>query len=297
MHVPVLIDEVISNLCIKSGGSYLDCTFGAGGYSKRILRAADCYVTAIDADHNVGPYADNLKNCYGDNFNFRTLNFSKVDVFPEGSFDGIVFDLGVSSMQLDISDRGFSFMKDGPLDMRMDQYLPLDASKVVNLYEEKELADIIFYYGDERNSRKIAKAICFARKIKQIESTLELVEIISSVLPFRGKIHQATKIFQAIRMEVNAEMSSLKIALEKSIKLLKKGAVIILVTFHSIEDKIVKDFFKTLCLPRQKKNKYGRDEELHDFKIITHKPIIPSDREVTINPRARSAKMRILKRC
>ncbi len=296
MHIPVLINEVISNLHIKDGGHYLDCTFGAGGYSEGILRSAPCSVTAIDADHNVIPHTDKLKHTY--NFNFVSLNFAQIDIFPEYSFDGIVFDLGVSSMQIDIADRGFSFLKDGPLDMRMDQTQSLNASTIINSYDEKRLADIIFNYGDESNSRKIARAICTARKAKEIVSTLELVEIISRVLPARGKIHQATKTFQAIRMEVNSETLSLKIALEKSVKLLKKDGLLIVVTFHSIEDKIVKDFFKSLCIPKQKKNKYGNDnsEYLQNFEIITTKPIIPSNEEISANPRARSAKMRILKR-
>ncbi len=298
MHIPVLIEEAMALLDIKIGGNYLDCTFGAGGYTNRMLEINDCSVLAIDMDQHVEKYASILKARYLERFKFIKSNFSDVDLIQD-TFDGIVFDLGISSMQVDTAERGFSFMRDGPLDMRMDKDSRLTAQEVVNSYSEFSLQSLIFMYGEERNAKKIAKAICDARIKSKIETTFELADIITSIMPERGKIHQATKTFQAIRMEVNSELRSLKTALEKSIKLLKVGGSLVLVTFHSIEDAIVKNFFKSVSLTRTKRNKYATNliEEQERFKILTTKPILPSRHEVLNNPRARSAKIRALRRC
>ena len=210
-HVSVMLNEMLEALSPKAGESYLDCTFGAGGYSKAILESCNCYVTALDRDPNVIKRAEEIQQSYGERFDFVETNFA--DSFAklkEKKFDGIVLDLGVSSMQLDIADRGFSFLHDGPLDMRMSGQ-GLSAEEFVNAAEEKELADVIYKYGDESFSRRIAKRIVEYRKTARIDSTSKLAEIVRSSIGFRkGKIDPATKTFQAIRIYVNDELGELE---------------------------------------------------------------------------------------
>ncbi|MFN3813106.1 MAG: 16S rRNA (cytosine(1402)-N(4))-methyltransferase RsmH [Aquificaceae bacterium] len=281
MHVPVLIEESV-NLLIGEGHTYVDATVGLGGHAKRILeKDPKSYVIGIDRD----PYAlemakENLKEFEG-RFSLYHANFTDLDEVLKqekvSSVDGFLFDLGVSMLQLK-SSRGFSFQRDEPLDMRMNPEDKKTAHQVVNTYSERELERIFSEYGEERNAKKIAKAIVLNRKIKPIETTGELVNLILSLVPKRyGRIHPATKVFQAIRIEVNEELKSLEVALEKTLSFLSKGGRLVVISFHSLEDRIVKNFFR-------------RHKDV--IRPLTKSPIRPSIEEARGNPASRSAKLR-----
>ena len=285
-HTPVLLNEVIEALNPSSGKTYIDTTFGAGGYSKAILDKASCNVIGIDCDQITINYADKLKNTYQDKFTFINDNFINIDSVLNNlnisKIDGIVFDLGVSSMQLDNKDRGFSFNGDATLDMRMDNKISLTAKKLVNTLYQEELANLIYNFGGEKKSRLIAKNIINYRQKQKIESTSQLVQAIG-LTKYNDKIHFATRTFQALRISVNNELENLKNTLKKLPNFLKNGGIISVVTFHSLEDKIVKDFFKTMGLQS-------------NFERINKKVIIPKYAEIRSNPRARSAKLRSLRK-
>ena len=299
-HVPVMLNEMLEALNPKDGDSYLDCTFGAGGYSQAILESCDCYITALDRDPNVIKRAEEIKQNYGERFDFIETNFAdSFTKLKKKKFDGIVLDLGVSSMQLDIADRGFSFLHDGPLDMRMSGQ-GLNAEEFVNTVEEKELADVIYKYGDESFSRRIARRIVEYRKTARIDSTDRLAEIVRSSIGFRkGKIDPATKTFQAIRIYINDELGELERFLANVKNILKKDGRLVVVSFHSLEDRIVKNFFKENSEKPVARSKYAKDDMAIDpdkwLKIITNKALAPSDKEVGLNIRARSAKLRAAK--
>ena len=282
-HRPVLIEEVIEQLGPKDNETYIDATFGNGGYTERILQSCECKVIAIDRDPTVKKQAERFKKKFGSRFSFVHSKFSQIDkIFKETKekeINGFVFDIGVSSMQLDDANRGFSFMQDGPLDMRMSQD-GQTASDLINKKDKDELADIIYHYGDERNSRKIARNIEKNRTQKKIESTIELAEIIKKSFPSKYyKKHPATKTFQAIRIFINNEIQELHAGLNQAFNLLRANGKICVVTFHSIEDRLVKNFTNKVCL-RNKKTKL----------------IKPSSKEILSNPRSRSAKLRVIKR-
>ncbi len=288
-HVPVMINEVISHLNLKKKKNYLDCTFGQGGYSKKILEQSDCNVFAVDRDLESLKFAEILKKKYGSRFNFEKEKFSKLEsiLFRKkvSFFDGIVIDLGISNTQLKNPKRGFSFSHDGPLDMRMDQEkTDLTAEIIINEYSEKELADIFFYYGEERNSRRIARSIIKHREKKRINSTKILSEIISKINKSKFK-NPSTRVFQALRIFVNDELNELEKVLESSMKILNFNSRIVIIAFHSLEDKIIKNFFRT----NEKKN----ESESYGLKLITRKPITPSIQEINKNPSSRSAKLRV----
>lgn len=293
-HYPVMVDEVVSFLKPKKNKIYLDGTFGQGGYSKRILENTESTVFAIDRDNESYEYAKKFKKKYGSRFIFKKEKFSNIDLLLKQqkikSFDGIVLDLGVSNTQLNNPQRGFSFSKEGPLDMRMDiQNEKLTAEIVINEYNEKELSDIFFYYGEERNSRRIAKAIINYRKTKRISSTKILSDIISKINNNKFK-HPATRVFQALRIFINEELNELEKILQLSLKTLDINSRIIVVAFHSLEDRIVKNFFRDNS---KKQIDKSLNKNTDNFKIITKKPITPSDKELKENPRSRSAKLRV----
>jgi 16S rRNA (cytosine1402-N4)-methyltransferase len=302
MHKPVLIDQIINYLQPEDGKNYIDATFGAGGYSKKILEAANCNILAFDRDQNVKNIADDFKKKFKNNFNFISSEFGNVKQYLNGKkFDALILDLGVSSMQIDQSDRGFSFQKDAKLDMRMDQNQKLTAFEVINFTAEEELANIIYNYGDERKSRRIAKLIVENRKIKKIKTTLELAEIIKKAIGQRGfsKIDAATKTFQAIRIFVNDEMGQLEKILSDSADILKKNGKLIIVSFHSLEDRMVKNFIKkNIGYENRATSRYEPDLALankitYPFSCQKLKAIKPTEQEIKENIRARSAKMRI----
>jgi 16S rRNA (cytosine1402-N4)-methyltransferase len=298
-HIPVMINEVLDCLGPRDGEIFLDATFGAGGYAKAILDRADCSVIASDRDENVLEFADEIKNKYGNRFNFHALKFSEVkNVIGDDSLDGLVLDLGVSSMQLDDADRGFSFSKDSALKMTMGRN-DITAFDIINQYGEKNIADIIYNYGEEVKSRVIAKKIVEYRRKKRIETTVELANIVRSCFASKKtNIDNATKTFQALRIFVNDELNELITILNDSIKMLKSGGRIVVVSFHSLEDRIAKDFFnKYGDVKTNKINKYREEEKETTFKVITKKPLIASANEVEINRRSRSAKLRSAIKC
>ncbi len=310
-HIPVLIEEVIDALKPHNGGKYLDCTFGAGGYSKRILENYG-EIYACDHDISTKKYFDDLERKFPKQIKFYHSNFSNIDnvllndkerISTDNraiELDGIVMDLGVSSMQLDIAKRGFSFQKDGPLDMRMNTDSEKTAEDFINYCSFDDLSDIIFYYGDEKDAKKIARKIIKVREEAKITTTFQLAKIIRSVVRFNPKhaSDPATKTFQAIRIFINNEMNNLIISLQKLSKLLKIGAKIVIVSFHSTEDRIVKRFFQAVSKKEQSDVYKLLDKEFYtnrDFEIVG-KIISPSDEEIKSNIRSRSAKMRVLKR-
>lgn len=298
-HIPVMMDEVLKYLDVKDGETILDCTFGAGGYTRSILNSAKCNVIAIDRDATVKMFADKVKEKFGERFSFYNMKYSESgSILKDGTLDGMVLDIGVSSMQIDTTERGFSFQKDSKLDMRMGKD-KMSAYDIVNNMPEQELANIIYNYGDEVKSRHIAKKIVEQRKIKPIETTFELANIVRSFYPVRnGKIDPATKTFQAIRIAVNDELNELKKILNLSKRLLKTGGRLVVVSFHSLEDKIVKDFIKNETDKGEKKDKYSKDDgDRHSFKLLTNRVVAPTDNEIKHNVRARSAKLRALEKC
>ncbi|NBX53069.1 MAG: 16S rRNA (cytosine(1402)-N(4))-methyltransferase RsmH [Proteobacteria bacterium] len=301
-HKPVMLNEVIENLAIKDGEVYIDATFGAGGYSSAILEKAECKLIAFDRDISVKKFAEDLHKKFGDRFVFKNQKFSEIaeSIKQENihEVDAIVFDIGVSSMQLDEKIRGFSFDAQEKLDMRMDQSQKMSAFDVVNYEGEEELANIIFKYGEEPKARKIAKKIVLDRKIKPIITCVELAQIVRSFYRGYHKTDPATKTFQAIRIFVNRELEELKLALNATLKILKKDGRLVVVSFHSLEDKIVKDFFREQAGLKNSYSRYQPDEIIdknfkRNFQIITKSAVSPSQFEIDINPRSRSAKMRV----
>lgn len=292
-HIPVMLKEVLTALKPQKGEVYVDATFGNGGYTKAILEAADCKVIALDRDPTVKIRANEFKNMYGERFEFRAGQFGDfADLVPE-KINGAVFDIGVSSMQLDEAERGFSFSKEGTLDMRMSQ-AGISAKDIVNSYEEDKLADLIYQYGEERKSRQIAKRIVEYRQNKKIETTTELAEIIYSVIHKKfGEIDPATRTFQALRIAVNDELGELSRGLQSAANRLQKNGRLVVVDFHSLEDRIVKNFFKENGGKRIRVSKYAPElvQDEHLFAEVS-KVIVPTAEECGKNPRARSAKLR-----
>ena len=294
-HIPVMLNEVIENLDIKDNGVYVDATFGNGGYSEAILKARNCKVIAIDRDPSVIKRAEELKAIYGDRFDFRAGTFGDLSSLVKEEV-GVVFDIGVSSMQLDDKERGFSFSKEALLDMRMSMN-GTSAKDIVNTMSEEDLANVIYMYGEEKKSRQIAKKITLYRQQKEIETTTELAEIIYSVMPKKfGQTDPATKTFQAIRILVNDELNQLKNGLEAGMIILRDKGRLVVVDFHSLEDRIAKNFFSENTTKKSHCSKYGekKQSETLDDKAFSFasKAIMPSKEECDNNPRARSAKLR-----
>ena len=300
-HIPVLLDEVINALSVRDDEFYIDATFGLGGYTKAILDKNNCKVLSIDRDPETIAQAQRIQEKYKNRFLFQNGNFSQIENFLEhfkiGKVAGIVFDLGVSSPQLDHKHRGFSFKLNGPLDMRMSKEGPT-AEEFINKVDENTLANIIFELGDEVFSRRIAKGIIFERSLNSIISTGQLASIIRKAIPkSKYKIDPATKTFQAIRIYLNDEISELERGLIAAEKVLKPNGILAIVSFHSIEDRIIKKFFLR-CAQKKISSKYLPElpSEKGSLEIVTKKPIKPSKDEVNFNKRSRSAKLRIAKR-
>ena len=276
-HVPVLGGQVIEGLAVRPGGHYLDVTVGGGGHSRLILEsAADVRVTAVDQDEDALAAAQKNLAEYGDRIQFIYSNFANYEFTPN-TFDGILADLGVSSYHLDQPERGFSFRHAANLDMRMDRGRSLTAADVINNWDETDLADIFFKYGEERLSRRIARRIVERRPL---HTTVELAEAIASSVPPKyryGRIHPATRVFQALRIVVNDELKSLETFLDKAPNALVPGGRIAIISFHSLEDRPVKHGLRNSPL----------------LKVLTKKPIIALEEEIERNMRSRSAKLRI----
>jgi len=294
VHVPVLAEEICHWLSPKSGGIYVDCTLGVGGTSLKILESSgnNAYIIGLDRDPEALAIAEKNLEPYGSQVKIFNGNYSHlVEFVHQAGFekvDGVVFDLGVSSLQLDKPARGFSFSSDGPLDMRMNQAQGPTAADLVKVLPEKELADLIFSCGEERFSRRIARAIVQARETYALDTTQALVAVIKGAVPHayrKGRIHCATRTFQALRIRVNQELDLLQPALQDAVSLLKEGGRLCVVAFHSLEDRVVKHAFRAMA---------GGENPL--ITLLTKKPIVAATQEIQQNPRARSAKLRIAQR-
>lgn len=299
-HAPVLMKEAIDALAPMAKGVYVDATFGGGGYTREILARADCRVFAFDRDPTAVVRAKDWAGAFGDRLTIINKPFADMaqglDAFDTTFIDGAVFDLGVSSMQLDEAERGFSFMRDGPLSMRMDGGKP-DAADVVNNAEPGDLAAIFSAYGEERRAGRIARAIVEERKSAPIETTARLADIVKRASPPMrpDRIHPATRVFQALRIFVNDELGQLANALVAAERLLRPAGRLVVVTFHSLEDRIVKRFFIERSGASAAPSRHapmGRDEVAPTFSLLHAKPVAPSPSEIDANPRARSAKLR-----
>jgi 16S rRNA (cytosine1402-N4)-methyltransferase len=302
-HFPVMLPEVMTALAPQDGEVFVDGTFGAGGYSTAILKAADCQLFAIDRDMTALVRADEMRAEFGARFNPMHGCFGDAqNLLAERSvaaIDGLVVDLGVSSMQLDQAERGFSFRFDAPLDMRMDRSRGETAADIVANTEQDDLANIIYQYGEERMSRRIAKAIVEARKLEPITTTLQLANIVRKVIPRSPKdtIDPATRTFQALRIAVNDELGEVHRVLAAAEKILKPGGRLVVVSFHSLEDGIAKQFLTDRSGRAARGSRYLPEDLSQQvkptFTLPTKKAIFPSEHETKINPRSRSARMRV----
>ena len=296
-HVPVLLKPLLEAVAPVSG-RWLDGTFGAGGYTRGLLAAGADHVTGVDRDPMAFELAKPWIGDYDGRIALQAGVFSRMDEYAFG-LDGVVLDLGVSSMQLDLPERGFSFMKEGPLDMRMSQKGPSAADLVAEL-TEVQLADVIFNFGEERASRRIAKAIAKARAEAPIATTLRLAEIVESCLPRPkpNQSHPATRTFQALRIAVNAEYEELYEGLLAAERALKPGGLLAVVTFHSVEDRMVKRFFQYRAGKTGRANRWAPEleEQPAQFELVTRKAVGPDEEELAQNPRSRSARLRVGRR-
>lgn len=303
-HKPVMVKEVLAALSPQDGGIYIDGTFGAGGYSRAILEAAQCKVYGIDRDPDVKSQASDLEQQFAGRLSVLTGRFSEMNrlLSTQGvtAVQGVALDLGVSSMQLDQAERGFSFRADGPLDMRMEKAGPT-AADVVNGTSESELADIIYKYGEERASRRIAKAIVEARREQPFTRTLQLAETVRSVMPRnRDGIDPATRTFQALRIYVNDELGEIDRGLSSAEKIIEPGGHLAVVSFHSLEDRKVKEFLRLRSGTSGKTSRYLPDQETASpaptFRLLRRRATKPTAAEVAVNPRSRSARFRAAER-
>jgi len=298
-HVPVLLDEVLTALSPRDNALYIDGTFGAGGYTRAILSAAECRVLGIDRDPNVRPVGEDLKRASGGRFVLVEAPFSAMrDVVADAGgvqVEGIVLDLGVSSMQLDQAERGFSFSRPGPLDMRMSGKGPSAADAIAQL-SEKELADIFYIYGEERKSRRVASAIIRERAENPFTTTDHLADIVAKAIGGKpSRTHPATRVFQAIRIFVNDELGELVRALSAAEQLLAPMGRLVIVTFHSLEDRIVKTFLRARAGMNAGGSRHMPEIEVGpepSFRLLSRKAIEASPEEINVNPRARSAHLR-----
>jgi len=305
MHVPVLLSETLDLLVTNPAGIYIDGTLGRGGHATEILKrltpagrliGLDRDIEAIQRTEEVlKPFGEQAQRLHGNFADMKEL----CEQIGVTEVDGVLLDLGVSSPQLDVAERGFSFGRDGPLDMRMDQTQGRSVADWVNEEDEQILADVIYRFGEERDSRRIARAIVKAREGQRIERTLELAEIVERAKGGRrGPTHPATKTFQALRMAVNAELESLETGLEAGLAMLKEGGRMAVITFHSLEDRMVKEFFKRHTVKRESLQQGGERLVVDEpaVRLINKKPLIASKEECTENPRSRSAKLRVAQR-
>ncbi len=305
MHISVLLEEAVSALNLKEDSIIVDATLGYAGHSSEVLkRIKRGCLFAFDQDEKAIAASRERLQSIASNFHIIKSNFDnmkrELEKLGVEEVDGVLFDLGVSSPQLDEEERGFSYHHDAKLDMRMDMAQPFSAYDVVNTYSKEQLADIFYRYGEDKFSRRIAEEIVKVRSEKPIESTLELVEVIKQAVPMkvRKEKHPARQIFQAIRIEVNHELDALEAGLDQATSLLKVGGRVAVITFHSLEDRIVKNKMKELTAvdPRVQGLPKIPAEYLPRYQLVTRKAVLPSKEEIKNNPRSRSAKLRVIER-
>lgn len=292
-HIPALLDETLSGLDLKADGIYVDATFGGGGHSRAIVERlgqnGHLYSFDQDEDAVANAFDDSRFTIVYSNFRFLS-NFMRY--YGVDGVDGVLADLGVSFHHFDDKERGFSFRWDGALDMRMNRKSGLTASKVLSTYSEEQIADMLYLYGELKNSRKLASAIAKARNESPVDTVERLLAIVKPFINPKQEKKELAQLFQALRIEVNGEIDALKSFLEQSLKVLKPGGKLVVITYHSLEDRLVKNFMRSGNLRGEiEKDFFGR--QLSPLKLITSKPIVPSDDEVERNPRSRSAKLRI----
>ena len=304
IHKTVLLDEAVDMLNIKPDGIYVDATTGGGGHSSLILsKLTTGHLYCFDQDEYAFTRTKERLDAIGSNYTFVHSNFvylkSELNKLGVDHIDGIIYDLGVSSFQFDIQERGFSYRLDAPLDMRMNQQQPLSAYNIVNEYPYEELVKILFRYGEDPFSKQIARSIERNREIKPIETTFELVEVIKQALPskiLRQKGHPAKQTFQALRIAVNDELRVFETSINDALDMMNKGGRATVITFHSLEDRICKNVFKersTIDIPKGVPMIINQEAP---FTLVTRKPILPSERELEENNRAHSAKMRVIEK-
>jgi 16S rRNA (cytosine1402-N4)-methyltransferase len=301
-HISVLLAEVVTALAPRDGAIFVDGTFGAGGYARGLLGAANCHVYGIDRDPSAAASGDALAKSHPGRFDFLAGRFGDMESLLAAkrvtSVDGVTLDLGVSSMQIDQAERGFSFQKDGPLDMRMERHGP-SAADLVNGLAEGELADILWRFGEERHSRRLARAIVADRKAEPFTSTRQLAELVRRVVPgSKDGIDPATRTFQGLRIAVNDELGEVERGLAAAEKLLVPGGRLAVVSFHSLEDRLVKDFLKQRSGLSARPSRHLPDvtSAAPRFRLLSKKPIVAGSAELAVNPRARSAKLRVAER-
>lgn len=302
-HVPVMLKESLDLLITDRSGIYFDATLGFGGHSSEILKRInnDGRLIASDVDTDAFEFSKN-KFAEESGVSLYNFNYSFIDVIAKiesiENYNGVLADLGVSSFQLDNPDSGFTYRSDAILDLRMDKTKKITAADIINTFSEEDLANVFYEYGEEKNSRKISRAIVEKRVVNKIETTGQLVSIINDLVPQNFQRKALSRIFQALRIYVNDELGNLKLFLENSLKVLKKGGRIVVISYHSLEDRIVKDFFKaeTIVSLSPKEDPLGLIKKEARLKLITRKPLLPSEEEIKNNYRARSAKLRAAER-
>jgi 16S rRNA (cytosine1402-N4)-methyltransferase len=301
-HQPVLLREVMGFLSPVSGGRYLDCTFGGGGHSRAILEAADdVEVVALDKDPEAVVRAEELSAAFPGKFTLKVLNFADLASVARVGFDGILFDFGLSSFQIDDPERGFSFRTDGPADMRMDPRTGVPASQWLETATEEMLVGAIRDMGEEPHWRRVVRALVAARRTGALARTASLAEVISQAIPARdrhtSRIHPATRSFQGLRIALNNEIGAIQVALQAAFGALHPAGVLCAISFHSLEDRPVKQFFRRMCgQPENADDSMPQDLRTRSAEALTGRPVIPSDEEIEANPRSRSAKLRAIRK-
>jgi 16S rRNA (cytosine1402-N4)-methyltransferase len=301
-HQPVLLAEVIGFLSPAPGGRYLDCTFGGGGHSRAILNAApNVEVIALDRDPDAMLRSDALAAAFPGKFALKNLNFAELASVAAGGFDGILFDFGLSSFQIDDPERGFSFRSDGPTDMRMDRRKGVPASQWLETATEEMLVGAIRDLGEEPHWRRVVRALLAARRTGALARTFSLADVISESIPARdrhtSRIHPATRSFQGLRIALNGEIDAIHAALGAAFEALHPSGVLCAISFHSLEDRPVKQFFRRMCgQPENADDSTPQDLRTRSAEALTRRPVVPMDEEIEANPRSRSAKLRAIRK-
>ena len=303
LHKPVLLKESLDYLITDLSGTYFDATLGYGGHSEEILKRINKDGVLVSTDVDLDAFNFSKEKFKNENrIKLHNFNFTQIDIISKIEsielYNGILADLGVSSFQLDNVEKGFTYRKEAMLDLRMDKSKVVNASDVINSFSEEDLENIFFRFGEEKNSKKIAREICRFREKDKIKTTMELSDIISGITPQRYRAKTLSRVFQALRIFVNDELNNLENFLKKSVELLKRGGVIVVISYHSLEDRIVKEYFKyeTLDCICPKDFPVCKCDKESRLKILTKKPVVPTPGEIEINNRARSAKLRAAER-